>query len=166
MSLSVYESSHILLSPLLHLHLHLDIYSGKMNMNKWVPLAPNKPGQPSTPSRFNVLKPSKPITRTSQGPFIGRFPEVVVLNIVSFLPIPDLPNVARGCKALARVVRDERGWETRCKVLGLKAKGMSLFGAQLMNRTWDAKVTCSTPDPEAVHIYETSSFCISSLTAR
>jgi hypothetical protein len=94
-------------------------------MNKWVPLAPNKPGQPSTPSRFNVLKPSKPITRTSQGPFIGRFPEVVVLNIVSFLPIPDLPNIARGNKALARVVRDERGWESRCKLLGLKAKGMS-----------------------------------------
>lgn len=86
-------------------------------MNKWTPLAPSKPG-PSTPSRFNVLKPSKPPTRP-QGPCIGRFPEIVVLNIVSFLPIPDLPNLARGCKALARLVRDERGWESKCKVLGL-----------------------------------------------
>jgi len=116
-------------------------------MNKWVPLAPNKPGQPSTPSRFNVLKPSKPITRTSQGPFIGRFPEVVVLNIVSFLPIPDLPSVARGCKALARVVRDERGWESRCKLLGLKAKGEYLErGDNLTTRTCNAKITCATPN--------------------
>lgn len=46
-----------------------------------------------------------------------------MLNIVSYLPVPDLPHVARGCKALARVVRDERGWEARCKLLGLSAKG-------------------------------------------
>ena len=104
----------------------LSYYLRLDKMNKWVPMAPSKPGQPSTSSRFNVLKPSKPTTaRTSQGTFIGRFPELVVLNIVSFLPVPDLPHVARGCKALARVVRDERGWEGRCKLLGLSPKGMS-----------------------------------------
>lgn len=101
-------------------------------MNKWVPLAPSKPGQPSSSSRFNVLKPSKPTAaRASQGPFIGRFPELVVLNIVSYLPVPDLPNVARGCKALARVVRDERGWEGRCRLLGLKPKGAVLSLASM-----------------------------------
>ena len=139
-------------------------------MNKWVPLAPNKPGQPSTPSKFNILKPSKPITRTSQGPFIGRFPEAVVLNIVSFLPIPDLPNVARGCKALARVVRDERGWEARCKLLGLKAKGNKSHANQsrdgpLMSRACDAQVARPTADTSFIYVNETSAFCLPPLTA-
>lgn len=121
------RSEYVVLPLLLCIHLIYTLAS-HMNMNKWVPLAPSKPGQSSTSSRFNVLKPSKPTTvRASQGPFIGRFPEVVVLNIVSYLPVPDLPSVARGCKALARVVRDERGWESRCKLLGLSPKGKSVY---------------------------------------
>ncbi|WVW86251.1 hypothetical protein I302_108293 [Kwoniella bestiolae CBS 10118] len=95
-------------------------------MDKWAPIAPSKPGGPSNShnlsSRFaSVLKPSKPSARgsISSGPLVGRWPENVILRIVEFLPVPDLPNVARANRALARLVKDERGWEVRCKWLGL-----------------------------------------------
>ncbi|OCF38059.1 recyclin-1 [Kwoniella heveanensis BCC8398] len=99
-------------------------------MDKWAPIAPNKPGGPSSSSstthnlsaRFaSVLKPTKPSARgsVSTGPLIGRWPENVLLQIIGFLPIPDLPAVARANRACARLVKDERGWEVRCKWLGL-----------------------------------------------
>ncbi|WWC91812.1 uncharacterized protein L201_006759 [Kwoniella dendrophila CBS 6074] len=95
-------------------------------MDKWAPIAPSKPGGRSNShnlsTRFaSVLKPSKLSARgsISSGPLIGRWPENVVLRIIEFLPIPDLPNVARSNRALSRLVRDERGWEVRCKWLGL-----------------------------------------------
>ncbi|WVF72932.1 hypothetical protein IAT40_007750 [Kwoniella sp. CBS 6097] len=98
-------------------------------MDKWAPIAPNKPGGPSSSStthnlsaRFaSVLKPTKPSSRGSRltGPLIGRWPENVLLQIIEFLPIPDLPAVARANRACARLVKDERGWEVRCKWLGL-----------------------------------------------
>ncbi|WWC64489.1 uncharacterized protein I303_107099 [Kwoniella dejecticola CBS 10117] len=97
-------------------------------MDKWAPIAPSKPGGPSNQhnlsSRFaSVLKPSKPSARgsISSGPLVGRWPENVVLRIIDFLPVPDLPHVARSNRALARLVKDERGWEVRCKWLGLVA---------------------------------------------
>ncbi|WWD19726.1 hypothetical protein CI109_104190 [Kwoniella shandongensis] len=103
-------------------------------MDKWTPIAPSKPGGPSTShalsARFaSVLKPSKPSSGArgsisssipgGSGPSIGRWPEEVVLRIIGFLPIPDLPNVARASRSLARLVKDERGWEVRCKLLEL-----------------------------------------------
>ncbi|WVQ84674.1 hypothetical protein IAT38_006829 [Cryptococcus sp. DSM 104549] len=99
-------------------------------MDKWTPLAPSKPGGPSSAhatsthalsSRFaSVLKPSKLSARSvATGPSIGRWPEQVVLRIIEFLPIPDLPNVARASRACARLVKDERGWEWRCMLLSL-----------------------------------------------
>jgi len=45
-----------------------------------------------------------------------------VLRIVQSLPVPDLPKVARSSRALSRIVRDERGWEWRCKVLDIAAE--------------------------------------------
>ncbi|OCF61386.1 recyclin-1 [Kwoniella mangroviensis CBS 10435] len=95
-------------------------------MDKWAPIAPSKPGGPSNShnlsSRFaSVIKPSKPSARgsVSSGPLVGRWPENVILRIIEFLPIPDLPSVARSNRSLARLVKDERGWEGRCKWLGL-----------------------------------------------
>ena len=93
-------------------------------MNSWAPLAPAKPGSSSknnaATSWSSVLKPSKPSARgTAHGPLIGRFPESIFLQIVQYLPVPDLPSVARCNRALARLVRDESNWEGRCKYLGL-----------------------------------------------
>ncbi|KAK8853299.1 hypothetical protein IAR55_004003 [Kwoniella newhampshirensis] len=97
-------------------------------MDKWAPIAPSKPGGLSTThalsARFaSVLKPSKPSTRgsVSVGPSIGRWSEEEVLRIIGFLPISDLPNVARASRSLAKLVMDERGWEVRCKLLELGA---------------------------------------------
>ena len=97
-------------------------------MDKWAPLAPSKPGSSSSTStvfstsRFaSVLKPSKPSSAYRSGPLIGKWPESILSCVISFLPIPDLPNVARANRAMSRIVRDERGWEVRCKLLGLKA---------------------------------------------
>ncbi|WVO18527.1 hypothetical protein L204_106246 [Cryptococcus depauperatus] len=94
-------------------------------MDKWAPIAPSKPGGPSTnglSTRFAaVLKPSKP-TASSSGasrPIIGKWPEGILLRIIQLLAIPDLPNVARASKSFAGLVKDERGWEWRCKLLGL-----------------------------------------------
>ncbi|KAK4689590.1 recyclin-1, partial [Tremellales sp. Uapishka_1] len=97
-------------------------------MDKWAPIAPSKPGGPSGSSVFSstrfasVLKPSKPLTGTaySVGPRIGRWPESILLRVVQFLPIPDLPNVARANRAFSRIVRDEQGWEARCRILGVQ----------------------------------------------
>ncbi|WVR07610.1 hypothetical protein IAU60_004652 [Kwoniella sp. DSM 27419] len=94
-------------------------------MDKWAPIAPSNKGGPSThnlSARFaSVLKPSKPSARgsTSTGPLVGRWPENVLLHIIDHLPIPDLPNVARANRACARLVKDERGWEVRCRWLDL-----------------------------------------------
>ncbi|WRT70136.1 uncharacterized protein IL334_007130 [Kwoniella shivajii] len=101
-------------------------------MDKWAPMAPTKPGGPSSShnlsSRFaSVLKPSKPSVRgsASSGPLIGRWPEAVILSIIGLLPVSDLPNVARASRAVARLVKDERGWEVRCKWLGLEPDSAS-----------------------------------------
>ncbi|TXT05991.1 hypothetical protein VHUM_03752 [Vanrija humicola] len=102
-------------------------------MDKWAPLAPSKPGGSSSTasavfSGFGVLKPSKAGPSTSAaararaglaGPRIGRWPEDIVTRIVGFLPVHAIPNVARGSRALARVVRDEETWRARCAVLGI-----------------------------------------------
>jgi recyclin-1 len=50
---------------------------------------------------------------------VGRWPESVLLRIVEYLPIPDLPAVARASRAFSRVVKYERGWEARCRYLRL-----------------------------------------------
>ncbi len=94
-------------------------------MSNWAPLAPSKPGGPSKfPAApfTSVLKPSKPSVpgSISSGPFVGRWPESILLRMIEYLPVPDLPNVARASRALSRVVRDERGWEARCRYMGLK----------------------------------------------
>lgn len=99
----------------------------KSGMSNWAPLAPSKPGGPSKSpaARFtSVLKPTKPsaLGSTSSGPLIGRWPESILLRIVESLPVPDLPNVARSSRALSRIVRDERGWEARCRILEIKSE--------------------------------------------
>jgi recyclin-1 len=93
----------------------------------WNPITPNrsnksnKPGPSKFPTaRFTaVLKPSKPSAKGSGVPLIGRWPEPILLRIFQHLPVPDLPAVARCNKAFARLVRDDRGWEWRCKLLQL-----------------------------------------------
>ncbi|KAJ9125540.1 hypothetical protein QFC22_000501 [Naganishia vaughanmartiniae] len=70
----------------------------------------------------NILQPTPLQTTTSStlDPLIGSLPLSVFTRILSYLPVPDIPNVARTCRILARVVRtDERVWNARCVVLGL-----------------------------------------------
>ncbi|ODN94766.1 recyclin-1 [Cryptococcus wingfieldii CBS 7118] len=94
-------------------------------MDKWAPIAPSNPSTSTAhlSSRFaSVLKPTKPGAHNakSSGPLIGRWPEDVLLRIVELAPVCDLPNMARANRAFAKIVKDERGWEWRCKLLGLK----------------------------------------------
>lgn len=92
-----------------------------VSADKWAPLAPSAPSG-STPRFGSVLKPSKP-TSNSNGAselMVGRWPETVLLRIVSYLPIPDLPAVSRVNRSFARIVRAESGWEARCTFLRIK----------------------------------------------
>lgn len=74
----------------------------------------------------NILQPT-PLQTTSSStsdPLIGSLPLSVFTRILSYLPVPDIPNAARTCRTLARVVRtDERVWNARCVVLGLLSNG-------------------------------------------
>ncbi|EIW71948.1 recyclin-1 [Tremella mesenterica] len=90
-------------------------------MNKWAPIAPNKPGQPSTSRFTSVLKPQKPGHKPQVvgAALVGPWPESVLTHIITFLPVPDLPQVARVNRAFARLVRDDSGWEKRARLLGL-----------------------------------------------
>lgn len=91
--------------------------------DKWAPLAASAPS--GSNSLFaSVLKPSKPSAST--GTMVGRWPESVLLRIVSYLPIPDLPAVARVNRSFARIVRAEQGWESRCAYLRIKPEGEPL----------------------------------------
>jgi len=113
-------------------------------MNKWAPIAPSKPGSAgsgkATPpaaggmlSSFGaVLKPSKAGPSTSaaararagrSGPRVGRWPEDIMVRIVGFLPVNDVPAFARANRALARIARDEGTWAARCRELGITEPG-------------------------------------------
>lgn len=91
-------------------------------------MAPSKPGGPSSSSKTKaptaifsaVLKPSKPSAQSQNvGPLVGRWPESILLRIIRYLPVSEIPNVARVSRALASLVRDEDNWQWRCQVLGL-----------------------------------------------
>jgi recyclin-1 len=94
----------------------------------WNPITPGKTSrQAGSSSKFptarfaSVLKPSKPTQRQAlQGPFVGKWPEAVLLRIFQYLPIPDLPNVAKCSRSFSRLVRDDRGWQRRCALLHLE----------------------------------------------
>ncbi|KAL7424555.1 F-box protein: endocytic membrane traffic, recycling ReCYcling 1 [Cryptotrichosporon argae] len=114
-------------------------------MDAWAPIIPARAGSFKKPSlssssstrpartsishpshsltnRFaSVLKPSRP-SAAPAGPRIGPFPESVVLRILDFLPVPDVPAIARASRALARLVKDERVWAGRCRYLGVEAE--------------------------------------------
>ncbi|OXB35427.1 hypothetical protein LQV05_006173 [Cryptococcus neoformans] len=99
-------------------------------MDKWAPIAPSNPQFQSTShlsTRFaSVLKPSKHGPRSrAPAQFIGRWPEDVILRIIELLPIPDLPNAARVNRAFAHLVKDERGWEWRCGLLGMQQESIA-----------------------------------------
>lgn len=110
--------------------------------SSWAPLAPTLGvGSSSTKlgSTFaSVLKPGKPSSHHHggagtgagvSGPMVGRWPESVLLRIAEFLPVPDLPQLARANRAFSRIVRDERAWKARCLYLRLDPKPRKcLFG--------------------------------------
>lgn len=99
--------------------------------DKWTPIAPSAPS--GSTSRFaSVLKPSKPSNNGTSEIMVGRWPETVLLRIVSYLPVPDLPAVSRVNRSFARIVRAEPGWEARCNFLRIKPERMSPSHAQLI----------------------------------
>lgn len=120
-----------------------------LDMNKWAPIAPTKSGgakgglSPVSPnsggmlSSFGaVLKPSKAGPSTSAaamaragrtGPRVGRWPEDIIVRIVGFLPVHDVPAFARANRALARIARDEGTWEARCRVMGISEPGEGVW---------------------------------------
>jgi recyclin-1 len=91
----------------------------------WNTVTPNKASGSSkkiqSTARFtSILKPSKPHNVQSyRAPLVGRWPEAILLHIFQYLPIPDVPQVARCSRAFSRLVRADSGWEWRCDVLHL-----------------------------------------------
>jgi hypothetical protein len=101
---------------------------GSVWLEMWKPLQSNKAVVPSsskpafasyTPA---ILQPT-PLQLPSPSdadPLIGPLPVSIFARILNHLPVPDIPNVARTCRALAKIVRsDERVWRSRCLSLGL-----------------------------------------------
>lgn len=93
----------------------------------WKPLAnKNRPSaqfQPAFASYSpSILQPTllQPSSASATDPLIGPLPISVFARILNHLPVPDIPNVARTCRGLAKLVRsDERVWKSRCLSLGL-----------------------------------------------
>lgn len=70
----------------------------------------------------SILQPTplQPSSASGLDPLIGPLPISAFARILNHLPVPDIPNVARTCRALAKLVRsDERVWRSRCLSLGL-----------------------------------------------
>jgi hypothetical protein len=101
---------------------------GSFRPEMWKPLQSNKAVVPSTskPAFASytpaMLQPT-PLQLSSSSdtdPLIGPLPVSIFARILNHLPVPDIPNVARTCRALAKIVRsDERVWRSRCLSLGL-----------------------------------------------
>lgn len=81
----------------------------------------------TTTSRFTAIMQPTPLQSAGKTshlisePPIGPLPASLHAEILSYLPVYDIPAVARVCKRLARVVRcDHRVWRRRCALLELK----------------------------------------------
>jgi recyclin-1 len=70
----------------------------------------------------SILQPTplQPTSASAIDPLIGPLPISVFARILNHSAVPDIPNVARTCRALAKLVRsDDRVWKSRCLSLGL-----------------------------------------------
>lgn len=98
-------------------------------------------GKTTTASRFTAIMQPTPLSSTSlsspgkpnslhpsiSDPLIGPLPSSIHAEILSYLPVYDIPSVARVCKRLGRVVRcDHKVWRRRCGLLNLKVDEESL----------------------------------------
>lgn len=102
--------------------------SRHFRQDMWKPLQTNKAhaassSQPAFASYSpSILQPT-PLQLSSSSaadPLIGPLPVSIFARILNHLPVPDIPNVARTSRALAKIVRsDERVWKSRCLSLGL-----------------------------------------------
>ena len=112
-----------------HRHASHDMWLSKKSAAPPPPIATQQHGRPS--SSFSVLQPT-PVNSSGppagpsskrQEPRIGRLPVSVHSRILSYLPVPEVPQYALGCRALAQLVRTDEGtWRTRCLVLGVEAE--------------------------------------------
>ncbi|CDZ96305.1 Exocyst subunit-Sec10p [Phaffia rhodozyma] len=99
-------------------------------MDRWAPLKPSKPGDRASSIVSSSLFPhaishqSHPLAAKlpppQLGAWIGPLPETLHLLVISFLPVYELPKLARLSKAFGRLVSEDQAWKARCLDLGLK----------------------------------------------
>ncbi|GHJ85367.1 hypothetical protein NliqN6_1769 [Naganishia liquefaciens] len=99
-----------------------------LQTSKAPPASASQPAFASYSPAILQPTPLQPSTSTDTDPLIGPLPASIFARILNHLPVPDIPNVARTCRALAKIVRsDERVWKSRCLSLGL-LEGSDLAG--------------------------------------
>jgi hypothetical protein len=111
------------------LPLDLGRVTSPSSMKTWTPLTPSRPGD----SLSSLLKGTSlgssgghgqtiKLPPPTLGAWIGGLPESIHLVIIGFLPVPELPRLAKVSRAFGRLVASDEAWETRCKSLGLDQK--------------------------------------------
>lgn len=101
-------------------------------MKTWTPLTPSRPGDAlssllkgttisAAAGHGSAIKLPPP----TLGAWIGPLPESIHLCIISFLPVPELPRLAKVSRAFGRLVASDEAWEGRCRSVGLKEKELA-----------------------------------------
>lgn len=85
---------------------------------------------------------------------IGKLTEPVYLNILEFVPIPDLPQFALASRKFSQLVRDDSVWKAKLRWLNYKGPGQ-MDWASTSNPPQSAAATAPPRKPDAVT--ETSS---------
>lgn len=77
---------------------------------KWTTLVPNK--------QILSKRTGRPLASYTAPKTIGRLPEEAYLLLYYHLPVPDVPNLARCCRKVAALAKDERVWSKKVRDLG------------------------------------------------
>ncbi|EJU01596.1 hypothetical protein DACRYDRAFT_89279 [Dacryopinax primogenitus] len=101
-------------------------------MDKWTAIEPVKLYDKASSTAASVLSrlsgnaPSRAI-------FIGPLPPELHLLILDYLPLYDLPAIARSSRAFSRLVRDEKLWERKWKALKIEKYALQEVLNELQN---------------------------------
>lgn len=83
-------------------------------MDKWAPLVPdNTRHRSSLTSRTSITRKHQPSAITVDSRWIGHLPESLHVIIISYLPVSEIPKLARCSRAFGRLVREDKSWERR-----------------------------------------------------
>lgn len=89
-------------------------------MDKWTTLEPTRLYASATTG----LR-SRTTVKPDPSTYIGRLPKDLHLLIITYLPVYQIPSYSRGNRALSRLTRDERVWESKWNALICEKEGLA-----------------------------------------